>query len=233
MDRRTFGIVTAAAFASGPKAMAAAAPLDGPRRAAARQPVRFLIVFLHGFGSNGEDMIGLAPSLAAYEPSAAFASPNAPYGQGDGFYSWVSPQDRRAGVAPGGEPVLEAFLDAELARHRLAPERLILIGFSQGASAVLNNGLRRRVPPAAIIAFAGNNLSPAEVPSTTRRPPVLLIQGAEDDRVSTAGQQQAMQRLKALGAPATAHILPRLGHTIDDRGIRLAGELIQSVTRAA
>ncbi len=233
MDRRTFGIATAAALVAGAPAHAAVPEqLDGPRQAAARQPVRFLIVFLHGFGSNGADMIGLAPELAPYEANAAFASPNAPYGQDDGFYSWVSPEDRRAGVAPGFEPVLGAFLDAELARNRLTPDKLILIGFSQGSSAALNVGLRRAVPPAAIIAFAGNGLKPDGLSRTGRHPPVLLSQGSEDDRVTTEGQAQAARLLKDIGAPVQTRILPGLGHGIDDRCIRLAGEAIRAAVRA-
>ncbi|MDB5460439.1 MAG: prolyl oligopeptidase family serine peptidase [Caulobacteraceae bacterium] len=239
MDRRVFGIGAAATLLCSVKAAAQPGPRDGPRRPPERAPARSLIVLLHGFGSNGADMIGLAPSFQPYAPNAAFAAPNGPYAI-DGGYSWFTPQDqnrisehdRQARAAAGGGPALDAFLDAELARYKLAPERLILVGFSQGASTALNTGLRRKVLPAAIVAFSGANLAPAGLPRTGRRPPVLLIQGDQDPRVSPAAQQQAMRVLKDIGAPAQAHMLSGLGHDIDDRGIRLAGELIRSVTHA-
>ncbi|HTI66476.1 MAG TPA: hypothetical protein VL460_02895 [Caulobacteraceae bacterium] len=244
MDRRTFGIGATGALLSGAKAVAAApaARLDGPRRPPARAPARYLIVLLHGFGSNGDDMIGLVPEFQPYAPTAAFAAPNATHAMGGGSYSWFTPQPqgqanrdteqaRAARAAAGGGPALDAFIDAELARYNLAPERLILLGFSQGASTVLNSGLRLKTQPAAIIAFSGNNLSPAGLARTGRRTPVLLIQGDQDDRVTAAGQRQSMAVLKDIGSPATAHILPGLGHDIDDRGIKLAGELIRSVTQ--
>ena len=241
MDRRTFGIGAAATLLRSVTAKAAGrpGPLDGPRRPPKRPPARFLVVLLHGFGSDGADMISLAPSFQSYSANAAFAAPNGPHVI-DGGYSWFTPQtqngaseqDRQARAAGGGGPALEAFLDAELGRYGLAPERLILVGFSQGASTALNTGLRRKVLPAAIVAFSGANLAPAGLPRTGRLPPVLLIQGDQDPRVSPAAQQQAMRILKDIGAPAQARILPGLGHGIDDRGIRLAGELIRSVTQA-
>jgi phospholipase/carboxylesterase len=229
---------TAAALFCGVNARAAM--LDGPRLPPRRAPAKFLIVLLHGYGSNGADMIGLAPSFQPYAPTAAFAAPNGPYRIDDG-YSWFTPQApnnpgsaqaRQAQAAAGGGPALDAFIEAELARDGLPPERLILLGFSQGASTVLNTGLRRKVPPTAIIAFSGANLSPVGLSRRTNWPPVLLIQGDQDPRVSVAAQQQALRVLKDIGAPATAHLLPGLGHEIDDRGIRLAGELLRSVTRA-
>ena len=226
----------------GVRAHAAAKPgaLDGPRRPPQRPPARFLIVLLHGFGSDGADMIGLAPNLQPNAPTAAFAAPNGPYPIQDG-YSWFpaggansgAGQQRPAPVAASAPRGLDAFIEAELARYSLPPERLILIGFSQGASTALNTGLRRKVLPAAIVAFSGASLSPDGLARGSRWPPVLLIQGDQDPRVPAGAQDKAVQLLKGLGAPVTAHMLPDLGHGIDDRGIRLAGELIRSVTQAA
>lgn len=241
MDRRIFGLAASATLLGGPGVRAAAqpGPLDGPRRPPQRGPARFLVVLLHGFGSNGADMIGLAPELQPYVPTAAFAAPNAPYPIQDG-YSWFplgganggpGPQ-RPAPVAAGAPRNLEPFIDAELARYGLAPGRLILVGFSQGASTALNTGLRRKVLPAAIVAFAGANLSPDGLARGGRWPPVLLIQGDQDPRVPAGAQAKAVQLLKDLGAPVTAHMLPGLGHSIDDRGIRLAGALIRSASEA-
>ena len=241
MDRRTFGLGASAALLSTAAARAEGGPgaLDGPRRQPQRQQAKFLILMLHGFGSDGADMIGLAPDFQAYAPTAAFAAPNGPFKM-QGGYSWFPVGAPTGAKAPKGAPAeagapqgLEAFIDDELERHNLRPERLILIGFSQGASAVLNAGLRSKAPPAAIVAFSGFNLSPKGLKREERRPPVLLIQGDKDPRVPAGAEDKAVQVLKRAGAPATAYMLAGLGHGIDERGIRLAGELLRSVTGGA
>jgi phospholipase/carboxylesterase len=239
LNRRAFGVGVAMSVLGGVKAVAQPGPGGILRRPPARPPARFLIVLLHGFGSNGADMFGLVPSFQPYAPTAAFTAPDGFFSTGDGF-SWFpvggpglnNERDRMARAAAAGGPALDALFDAELARHGLGPERLILLGFSQGASAALNTGLRRKTPPAAVIAFSGANLSPDGLPRIGRLPPVLLISGDQDERVPVAAQQQAMRVLNGIGAPAQAHLLKGLGHGIDDRGIRLAGELIRLVTGA-
>jgi phospholipase/carboxylesterase len=239
LNRRAFGFAAAAGVLFGGGARAQSTHLDGPRQPPLHGPARNLIVLLHGFGSDGADMIDLAPSLQPYAPSAAFAAPNGPYRQ-DGGYSWFAPAngartseaERQARAAAGGGPALQAFIDAELARYELAPERLILVGFSQGGSTSLNSGLRLRVLPEAIVAFSGANLSPAGLPREGRLPKVLLIQGDQDPRVAPGAQQQALRVLMDIGAKAEGHILPGLGHAIDDRGLRLAGEFIRMIIQA-
>ena len=241
MDRRTFGLAASAALVSGASAPAAAQPgppLDGPRRPPQSPPARFLIILLHGFGSNGADMIGLASDFQGYVPAAACAAPNGPYPIDDGF-SWSPTGRPNTGAGQARPPPVEtsaprgldAFIDAELARYGLTPERLILIGFSQGANTVLNDGLRRKVLPAAIVAFSGANLRADGLVRASHWPPVLLVQGDQDPRVPAGAQDKAVQLLKGLGAPVTAHMLPGLGHGIDARGIRFAGELIRSASR--
>ena len=112
--------------------------LSGPRVAprsggAAKQ----LVVLLHGVGADGDDLIGLAPALSAFLPHAAFVAPNgpepcdmAPFG-----YQWFSLQDRRPEAlwrgVQGAAPVIDEFLDGELALHGLDDRRLALVGFSR------------------------------------------------------------------------------------------------------
>ena len=237
MDRRSFGIAATAAMIWGVKARAAdgPSPLDGPRRPPQRPPAKYLILLLHGYGSDGADMIDLAADLQPYAPTAAFAAPNAPFDIefGHSWYPIRRLSDGPAPLEPSAPQGLDAFIKAELARYSLGPERLILIGFSQGASTVLNVGLRRGAPPMAIVAFSGAGLSPDGLTVGTRWPPVMLIQGDKDPRVPAGAQGKALRLMKRIGVSATAHMLPGLGHGIDGRGIRLAGELIRSATEAA
>jgi phospholipase/carboxylesterase len=112
--------------------------------------------------------------------------------------------------------------------HKLPPNRLILIGFSQGAVTVLNIGLRRKILPAAIIAFAGANLTTEAIPLIGRALPVLLIDGSEDH--PEAGGP-VVTALKNSGVNVQSRILPGLGHAIDGRGVALAGAFMREVGR--
>ncbi len=231
MNRRDFTLAAAAALSLGGAARAASFPkIDGPRRNALRPPATHLIALFHGTGGDGPDMFGLAPDLGRFAPTAAVAAPNAATPLGSG-YSWIA-AGPGSGVTPLENGIVQQFLDSELARYGLGPERLIMVGFSQGAFVVLNMGLRRRTPPAAIVAFAGAPIRIEGLTPGAPRPPVLLIQGAQDPGAARGTQAAAIKTLKALGAPVQAHTLPDLGHSIDARGVKLAGEFIQGVIGA-
>ena len=119
-----------------------AASLDGPRLAAKSQRTDQLVVFLHGYGANGNDLIAIGKQWRNLLPGAAFVAPNAPEpcGQIPGGRQWFrltmrDPGERWTGVNKA-RPALDAFLDAELDRHGLDDSRLALVGFSQGTRCV-------------------------------------------------------------------------------------------------
>ena len=209
--------------------------LDGPRLAPARTPAGWLVVLCHGSGGDGPNMFDLAPALQAYLPTAAFVSPTGPYPREDSGYRWFPGAVAgdpigmvMRGMREAG-PVFDTFLGAELARNKLTPDRLVLLGFSQGSMMVLNSGLRRTPLPAGIIAFAGLQLATEGLPKFSGAPPVLLIQGALDG--NPARVQATADILKTAGVPVQSHVLPGLGHAIDERGIRLAGEFLRGIAR--
>jgi phospholipase/carboxylesterase len=208
--------------------------LDGPRLAPASGPAQWLVVLCHGSGGDGPDMFGLAPLLQPYLPTAAFVSPTGPYPREDIGYRWFPGalgDDPIAMVTRGvreAGPIFDRFLEAELARHKLGPDGLMLLGFSQGSMMVLNAGLRRKPLPAAIAGFAGLMIAQKELPKLNGAPPVLIVQGAQDGN----GAQRVKESetiLKRAGVPVEAHVLPNIGHSIDNRGIRLAGEFFKKV----
>src|ERR1043166_3933291 len=111
--------------------------LSGPRLPAAKGEASHLVVLVHGYGADGNDLIGLAPHFQRSMPTTAFVAPNAPMRlAGSTGYQWfpisrLDPVEMQKGVASAA-PVLEAFLESELARLNLTRDRLMLIGFSQG-----------------------------------------------------------------------------------------------------
>ena len=201
--------------------------LSGPRRPSAKAEASHLIVLLHGYGADGDDLIGLAPHWQDFVPGAVFVAPHAPDrvpGAPSGFQwfpiSRIDPHEMQKGVAAAA-PRIEQFLDAELAQLGLPPDRLILAGFSQGAMLALHLGLRRRVPPAAIIGFSGLLAGPP--PEQGARPPVLLTHGDGDTVIPVAAMFAAASALGRAGVPLQWHLARGMGHGIDEDGVVLAG----------
>ncbi|HVM83982.1 MAG TPA: phospholipase, partial [Candidatus Binatia bacterium] len=169
--------------------------LDGPSVAPkAGGEARQLIVFLHGYGSNGDDLIALAPYWADILPEAEFLSPNAPFPceiNPYGGFQWFGFEDRSAEMILGGTraaaAILDGFLDAQLQARGLDERSLALVGFSQGTMMSLHVGLRRKMPPAAILGFSGMLVGAGKLKDeVTRAPPVLLIHGDQDPMIPIA-----------------------------------------------
>ncbi len=212
--------------------------LSGPRLPPARGAATHLVVLCHGYGADGKDLIGLAPHWQRLLPTAAFAAPNAPErcaGAPTG-YQWfpitrLDPGEMQRGVesAAGG---LNAFLDAELARHGLSADRLALVGFSQGTMMALQVGLRRAVKPAAIIGFSGLLARGTELePMPPDTPPILLIHGDADQMIPPEAMLASAMMLGAAGAAVQWHIAPGVGHGIDPVGLDMGGAFLSAAFR--
>ena len=212
--------------------------LQGPRIDPPRgRRASAVVVLLHGYGANGDDLIALADAWRPALPNTAFVAPNAPqpipgmYGGLQWFaLSMRDPSEYWRGVA-SAQPLLDRFLDAELARHGLGPERLVLVGFSQGTMVALHVGLRRATAPAGIVAYSGLLAGPEHLAETQARPPVLLVHGEADDLIPVEALHVAREALAAAGVPVEWHVRPRLGHGIDPEAQWLAGNFIAQVLR--
>ena len=198
-----------------------------------------MVILLHGYGSNGDDLIGLAPYWRVALPGAAFLSPNAPEpcpGVPGGHQWWaltdLSPAARAAG-ARRAAPVLDAFIDAQLKAYGLGEDRLALVGFSQGAMMALHVGPRRERRLAGLIGYSGMLADPDSPPAELRtRPPVLLVHGDADPVLPVAALYQAKAVLGGLGFDVTTHVSPGLGHSIDGPGLSLGERFLRRVLAA-
>ncbi|HEV7159513.1 MAG TPA: dienelactone hydrolase family protein [Caulobacteraceae bacterium] len=208
--------------------------IDGPRVAPATGAApRSLVILLHGYGSNGDDLISLAPHWRGLLPGSAFIAPNAPEpcpGAPGGYQWWALTSADRAARAVGvarAAPILDAFIDAELASHGLTEAELALVGFSQGTMMALHVGPRRQRPLAGIVGYSGMLADKAGLATT--RPPVLLVHGDADPMIPVAAHHQASADLAAAGFPVQGHVSPGLGHSIDLDGLRLGGAFLARV----
>ncbi len=215
-----------------------AGELDGPRLSPTSGSAQQLVVFLHGYGADGNDLIDIGRAWQQMLPNAAFVSPHAsePCGQAPVGRQWFpltmrDPNERWLGVNKAA-PTLAHFLDAELARHKLPPSALALVGFSQGTMMALHMGLRRATAPAAIVGYSGVLVAPPDMDpekfaaEITSRPPVLLVHGDRDDLIPPQALFQATQGLAALEVPVEWHLSPGVGHGIDGEGLRHGGEFL-------
>lgn len=209
--------------------------IDGPRQPPARggKPDA-LVVFAHGYGSNGADLISLAPYWAKAAPGAQFVSPNAPETVPGmpGAYQWFALSGRDPMMMERGvqnaAAALDRFIDRELERYGLDDGRLALVGFSQGTMMALHVGLRRRRPPAAILGFSGALVAAGKLKEeATGRPPILLIHGDRDDMIPLSSLFAAAEGLAAAGLGAQWHVSYGVPHSIGQDGLELGGDFLK------
>ena len=200
-------------------------PLSGETRSA--------VIFLHGYGANGADLLGLADPLAEHLPDTLFIAPDAPEacaGSPMGFQwfpiPWIdgsSEEEAEAGLRAAAED-LNAFLDAVMVDEDLLPEQVVLVGFSQGTMMSLHIAPRREDPVAGIVAFSGRLLQPELLEDeVVSRPPVILIHGDMDDVVPPQSLPDAADALQKAGwKEVYAHIMKGTAHGIAPDGLSVA-----------
>jgi phospholipase/carboxylesterase len=207
--------------------------LDGPRLPPKQGPATHLVVLCHGYGSDGNDLIGLAPHWQNLLPTAAFVSPNAPdrCGQSPTGYQWfplsrIDPAETLRGTEAAA-PKLNAFLDEELARLGLTGDKLALVGFSQGTMMSLYVGLRRKPRPAAILGYSGVLVGAETLMRFDDAPPVLLVHGDSDQVITPQALFMSANALAGVGVPVQWHMSRGLAHGIDPVGLALGGQFLR------
>lgn len=221
--------------------------LTGPYQPSASGNTRQAVVLLHGYGADGNDLIGLAPMFAQALPDAAFYSPHAPqpcemapYGRQWFSLSAYDPDLMRRnpgtmvpafaameGGAIAAAPDLTAYLEQIQAHEGLGMDSIALIGFSQGTMMALHVGLRLTPAPKAVVGYSGALLGSTLPADTSACPPVLLIHGEDDPVVPFAAMQAAATQLRAAGVETQTLARPGLEHGIDDAGIIAAVQFLR------
>lgn len=202
-----------------------------------REPVsgetRSAVVFLHGYGANGADLLGLADPLGEHLPDTLFLAPDAPEscaGAPFGFQwfpiPWIDGSSEEVAMRGMGAAItdLNAFLDAVMVDEDLLPEQVVLFGFSQGSMMALHVAPRREDAVAGVVAFSGRLLQPELLPGeVVQRPPVLLVHGDADDVVPVQSMAESAEALQAAGwSDLYAHVMKGTGHGIAPDGLSVA-----------
>ncbi len=212
------------------------AELNGPRRAAKSGNGKYLVVFVHGYGADGNDLIGLADPLAEHLPDAVFHAPNAPQrctGNPMG-YQWFpipwldgsSEAEASEGMA-AASTLLNEWLDETMQAEGIDSDHTVLVGFSQGTMMALHIAPRREDPVAGVVGFSGRLLAPETLEDEAQcRMPILLIHGDADEVVPPQSLPEAADALTKVGYEVYTHISKGTGHGIAPDGLQLALQFI-------
>jgi phospholipase/carboxylesterase len=211
--------------------------LHAKRKAPRSGTATSAVIFVHGYGADGADLLGLADPLAPHLPGTAFHAPDAPdrcTGNPFGFQWFPIPWLDGSSEAQAAEGLaraaddLNAYVDGVLAAEGLAPDRLALVGFSQGSMMSLHIAPRRDAALAGVVAFSGRLLAPERLGREARvKPPVLLLHGDADPVVPFADMGKAGDALVAAGFETYAHVMKGTGHGIAPDGLSVALQFLR------
>ena len=193
-----------------------------------------LVILLHGVGSMGSNMAQMVPFLAQAFPNAAFETPDAtqPNDLSDYGFQWFSVRgvtaENRPARVEAARPAFDALLGRLIAKHGLSetPEKVVILGFSQGTIMALDAVASGRWAPGAVLGFSGRLATedPLTPSSGTR---VLLVHGDSDTAIPVSDSERAFARLKAAGMDVSLSIQPGLGHSVSQQGLELALSWLQ------
>jgi phospholipase/carboxylesterase len=207
--------------------------LDYGRKAPASGRGGNLVIFLHGYGADGNDLLSLADPLMPHMPDTVFVAPNAPErsAMNPMGYQWFpipwidgsSEEQAEEGMKRAVDD-LNAFLDTVSTEEGVAASRTVLVGFSQGTMMSLHVAPRRADAVAGIVGFSGRLLGPELLADeTVVRPPVLLIHGDQDDVVPPQSLPEAAEALQNAGWDEVyAHVMEGTAHGIAPDGLSVA-----------
>ncbi|MGB7408951.1 MAG: dienelactone hydrolase family protein [Pontixanthobacter sp.] len=195
-----------------------------------------IVLLLHGYGANGNDLISFAPMWQDVLPNALFLAPHAPQqcAMMAAGYQWFGLSNfdpvTLARDAASAAPAIHAFIDRKLSQYDLQDDALAIVGFSQGTMMALQVGLRRSPAPAGIVGYSGMFTGGAGLSANDgAKPPILLAHGSADPVVPIDALHSSKAALNRLGYNVETHVAPGIGHTIDPAGLHLGKQFVARV----
>lgn len=217
--------------------------LTGPSVPAASGTTKSVVILLHGYGADGNDLIGLAPQLAAALPDTSIYSPNAPFpcelspfgrqwfslAEYDPEFLRRAPETMSGALAAMAEGArknaayVDDFINHVMETHDVSADKVALVGFSQGTMMALQTAPRREKQIAGVVGFSGALLGEQAFGSEIKsRPPMVLVHGTADPIVPIEASRLAKETLAANGIEVSLHERPNLQHGIDAEGFEIA-----------
>ncbi|MFK7839026.1 MAG: alpha/beta hydrolase [Bdellovibrionales bacterium] len=198
-------------------------------------PPKSLVILLHGLGSNGQDLISLAPMWSKDLDETVFISPDAPFACDmvpDGYpnsFQWFSLQDRDPHVMLNGvmnaQPILDTFITEQIEKYNVPPEKTVLVGFSQGTMMSLHTAPRFPSQLGGVLGYSGALCGEPGI----RKMPICLIHGEADDVVPIEAYNHARGKLIGAGFRVSGHITTELAHSIDQAGLDAGAAFLKEI----
>jgi len=188
-----------------------------------------LVIFFHGIGASGAQLMPLATSWRTALPNSRFAAPDAPFTHWRG-HQWfrvdgnpLAPENIRSARDGFDETVADIIREEGFGS---TPDRVAFVGVSQGAIVALDAVASGRWQVGALVSFAGL-LPPIKFLPKSNRTPILLLHGKDDRTIPAVASTMAANQLGAAGFRVEAEILPAVGHTISPGGAERALQFLQ------
>lgn len=204
---------------------------------------KYLVIFLHGYGANGANLIELAYEYEKSMPQTRFIAPNAPQNWEGGFmdcYQWFSLAswgiDRDISKVSDNvkiaHKILSDFIDEELKKSNLTHDKLILVGFSQGAMMSCYYGLMSQHKIAGIISHSGKLILPeATNEKTQNKPEICFIHGRDDSVVGFENFIEAKELAKQNNIPFESYAFDNLDHAINIESLNAGIEFVKKIIK--
>lgn len=185
-----------------------------------------VVVIVHGLGDSASGIIGLGEAYQPALPDTEFVAPDAPFpcDFSPFGYQWFGGTDWTPSVVLQGikkaAPYLNDYLDHILASRKITPDKLALVGFSQGTMMSLYVAPRRKEAFAGILGYSGALLGGEELPTQrSANPPIMLVHGTHDDVVPFSALDHAVAGLRAVNMNVESVPCPGTAHSIDNLGL--------------
>ena len=183
-----------------------------------------LVVLMHGWGADGQDLLPLAPMLAGNSSGLAIIVPDAPdicsaNPFGRQWFELASPDLSSEVIATAclnAAPVITQMLEALCDSYQISATDIVLGGFSQGGMIALSAGLSYKLALGGIFCLSGGWLTPSQTILQETGLPILLAHGDADPVVPLAMMKASETALISKGFAPQQLVRPAMQHSIDE-----------------
>ena len=194
-----------------------------------------MVFMLHGYGSNGRDLVTLAPELSDSIDDIIFISPNGcEFFEGGewGCFQWYSLMNRTEEAMFDAGAIatkhVEELMNQCVAEYNIDWTNVFVMGFSQGCALTLHLSYRLPNKIGGVIGVCGRLNAPDRLDTElVNRPDAILIHGQEDNVVPPIAMEMAAAALKSHDVNVVTHLRPKLAHGIDAGTVMLINQFLK------
>ena len=184
---------------------------------------KFLVFFLHGWGSDGNDLIQIGEMWKNQLPNITFIAPNGPEvcsgnPHGRQWFDILNNNDEQSLKGLHNSYLdLKAYINSFLKKYNLANDQYFLVGFSQGSMLALYTSLREKL--LGIVGYSGAFLGSPPNSNEIKKNDYILLHGKNDNIVPIEKMHNAIEKLEPFSNYLEKKIYDNLEHSINEEGL--------------